>query len=54
MIQLDVPEKKQKRVTQKKLEDFVLFRTSKTQSKIEETVKKERIQATRETVIKVE
>ena len=43
MIQLDVPEKKQKRVTQKKLEDFVLFRMSATQSKIEETVKKERI-----------
>lgn len=54
MIQLDIPEKKQKKVTQKKTEDYMLFRMSETQLKIEETIKKERIQATRDTVMRVE
>ena len=54
MIHLDIPKMTQKRVTTKKNEDYMLFRMSETQLKIEETIKKERIQETRDTIMRVE
>ena len=54
MIHLDIPKMTQKRETKKKDEGFITFRTTETQSMVEETLNKERIQVTREIVMKAE